>query len=612
VTGAERTGRGGGDLAPLRPTLALVRPALPRVLVATLLGAGAVAATIGLLATSAWLLSRAAQHPGESALGLAIVAVQFFGLSRGFLRYGERLVGHDAAFRLLADVRVRLYRALERLAPAGLPAFRRGDLLARTVHDVEALQDLPLRVVPPFGVALLAGGGAVALCAVLLPTAGLVLAAALALAAVAVPALSGRLARRGQAGEAAARGALSAAVVDLVEGAPELVAFGASGTQLDRVAAADAELTAHRRAAATTAGVGLALVTALTGLAMWGGVVLGVAAVGAGRLPGVDLAVLALVPLGAFEAVSGVPGATEALARVRASAARLFDILAAPAPLCEPSHPAPVGAGPHHLVLEGVRAVYPGRARPALDGVDLDLPPGRRVALVGPSGAGKSTLADVLVRFVDYQGSARLDGTELRHLAGSDVRAVVGLVPQEVHLFDTTLAENLRLAHREADDARLTGVLEQVGLGPWLAGLPAGLDTEVGERGTRLSGGQRRRVGLARALLAGVDVLVADEPGQHLAEDEADRLVADLLAARPGRTTVVVTHRLAPVTGVDEIVVLDRGRVTARGTHRELVARDPAYRARWTAEVAGARRAAGHEHREDGTGPTGPGREEAA
>ncbi len=330
-------------------TLSIARPAAGRLAVATLLGAGAIGAAIGLLATSAWLISRASQHPSESALGLAIVGVQFFALSRGLLRYGERLVGHDAAFRVLADLRTRVYRRLETLAPAGLPAFRRGDLLSRLVQDVDSLQDVVLRVIPPFAIAAVVGATTVGLVWWLLPASALILLGALVLAATVVPWLTGALARRSESGQAAARGELAASMVDLVDGAPDLAVFGATRAQLARVADADAELTRAASASANTAGLGLALTTLLAGLATWGSLVVGVPAVHSGRLDGTLLAVIVLVPLAAFELVVGLPVATQTLQRTRQSAGRVFAVMDTPPPVSEPTAPAALPDPPVEL-----------------------------------------------------------------------------------------------------------------------------------------------------------------------------------------------------------------------------------------------------------------------
>jgi thiol reductant ABC exporter CydC subunit len=547
-----------------------------------LLGAGAVGASIALMGTSAWLISRAAQHPPEASLTLAIVGVQFFGLSRGFLRYGERLVGHDAALRALVRLRVRVYERLEAVAPAGIPHFRRGDLVERMVGDVDSLQDVALRVVQPYAVAAIAGVATVAVVSWILPGAGLVLFVTLVVSSSAVPWLTGRLARREEARRASVRGDLSAAVVDLVQGGPELLVNGATEDQLARLQAADTRLRSAARRGAGTTGIGLGLTTALAGLASWAALALGIRAAGAGALDGTYLAVLALVPLAAFELVSPLPGATQALQRARQSAGRVFAVLDTPPAVGDTPTPVPVPAGPHELALRNVWATHPGAARPALRGIDLELRPGRRIALIGPSGAGKSTLADVLVRFVPLaSGAAELDGVALDRLSADEVRSVVGLVEQDPHLFDTTLAENLRIGRRSADDEELCRVLEQVGLGRWFAGLPDALATPVGPGGNRVSGGQRQRIAVARALLAGFPALVLDEPAEHLDGTAADAMTADLLALTEERTTVLITHRLRGLEDVDEIVVVEEGRVTERGSHADLLARGGRYAGLW-------------------------------
>ncbi len=381
------------------------------------------------------------------------------------------------------------------------------------------------------------------------------------------------------------RGELNADVVDLIEGAPELVVMGATDNQLARIEVSDGALRSIARRGAGTTGIGLGLTTALAGLASWGALTFGVHATHAGSLNGALLATLALVPLAAFELVAPLPAATQALQRSRVAAGRVFATIDARPAVVDPETPACIENGPHTLTLRDVWATYPGAGRAALRGIDLHLRPGRRVAVVGPSGAGKSTLADVLVRFLPADaGEAALDGTPLERLAADDLRQVVGLVEQRAHLFDTTLAENLRVGRREATDAELTGVLGRVGLGDWLAGLPRGLATDVGAEGARLSGGQRQRVAVGRALLADFPILVLDEPAEHLDPAAADALTTDLLALTEGRSTLFISHRLIGLEQVDEIVVLDAGQIIERGTHTHLLTAGGRYASLWWEE----------------------------
>ncbi len=582
--GAAGGGPGQRD-APLWRTLQLVRTVWRRLGATTLLSAASLGSGVALLATSAWLISRAAQHPSVVALGVAIVGVQFFSLSRALFRYKERLVGHEAALRALAELRAKVYQHLEVLAPGGLPAFRRGDLLARLVGDVDAVQDLMLRVLPPFGVALVLGIPTVAFVWYFLPSAAMVLAVALLLGTVLVPWYTLRMARRRESRQAVVRGELSTHVVDLVEGAPELVAFGAIDAQLARVSAADAELTRIASATSRTAGAGSGLTTLLTGLAVWGILLAGVPSVHSGKLQGPLLAVVALLPLAAFEMVTGLPAAAQCLERVRRSADRIFEVFDSRPVVVDPLVPDPVAPAGHRLLLRGLGVRYDPSGPWVLDGVDLDLSPGRRVGVIGPSGAGKSTLAAVLLRFLPYEsGSVTLDGVELSALAGEDVRRVVGLAAQDTHVFETTLRENVLLARRDAPEAALQQAFQRAKLWDWVEELPAGLDTKVGRHGAGMSGGQRQRLGIARVVLAGFPVLVLDEPGEHLDIPTADALTADLVELTRGQTTVMITHRLVGLETMDEIVVLDAGHVVERGTHAQLIAANGIYARQWQRE----------------------------
>ncbi|XRQ07387.1 thiol reductant ABC exporter subunit CydC [Actinomadura welshii] len=565
--------------------LRFARPGWGRLAVAIAFGVLALGSGVGLMATSAWLISRAAQHPPVLTLMVAIVAVRAFGLGRGVFRYIERLVGHDATFRILADLRARVYERLERLAPGGLPAFRGGDLLNRLVADVDAVQDLFLRVLLPCAVAAVVGGASVGLAWALLPSAGAVLLLALLLAGVAAPWLSAAMARRAERRTTDLRGELTSHVVDTLHGAPELIAYGAAPAQLAEAARLDRDFTRASARSAATAGTGAALSALAGGLAVWGSLAVGVPAVRSGALDGVLLAVVVLLPLAAFEVVAGLPLAAQYMVRVRRSAARIFAVLDSPEPVRGPADPTPLPGAPYTLSVKDLRARWTPNGPYALDGISLDLTPGRRCAIVGPSGSGKTTLTAVLLRFLEPAGGlVTLNGVDIRALDGDDVRKAIGLCAQDAHLFDSTIGENVRLARPTATEDEIRDALHRARVLDWVDSLPQGLDTHVGEHGAQVSGGQRQRIALARALLADFPILLLDEPAEHLDIATADDLTADLLAATEGRTTLLVTHRLAGLDAVDEVIVLDEGRIADRGTHADLLSRPGVYRSLWDHE----------------------------
>ncbi|MEU1007041.1 thiol reductant ABC exporter subunit CydD [Streptomyces sp. NPDC005890] len=539
------------------------------------LGSLAVGSAVGLMATSGWLISRASQQPPVLYLMVAVTATRAFGIGRAVFRYAERLVSHDAVLRMLADTRVAVYRRLERLAPAGLRGARRGDLLTRLVADVDAFQDYWLRWLLPAGVALTVCVASVGFTAWLLPEAGAALAMGLLAAGAGVPLLTATVARRTEQRLAPARGVLATRVTDLLTGTAELTVAGVLPARTDAARRADGTLTRIAARAAAVTGLGDGLTALISGLTVTATAVFGAQAVASGRLGGVAMAVVVLTPLAAFEAVIGLPLAVRYRQRVRRSAERVYEVLDAPEPVREPESPRQAPASPFPVVVKGVVARYEGQRQDALTGLDLTLERGRRVAVVGASGSGKTTLAQVLLRFLDPEaGSYTLAGVEACALAGDDVRRLVGLCAQDAHLFDSSVRENLLLARKGATEAELRGALAQARLLDWVDSLPDGLDTLVGEHGARLSGGQRQRLALARALLAGFPVLVLDEPAEHLDLPTADALTADLLAATEGRTTLLITHRMAGLDAVDEVIVLDAGRVVQRGPYEELIAED--------------------------------------
>jgi thiol reductant ABC exporter CydC subunit len=541
----------------LRRVVALAPPPRGRLALSACVGAAAVVFGIGLMTTAGYLIARAAEHPEILSLTTVIVAVRFFGLARPVARYLERLSSHDLAFRVLARLRARFYRRIEPLAPAALDQYRRGDLVSRMVGDVDALQGLYLRGVGPPLVALLAGGVAVGAAAAMLPAAALVLAVGLLAGGLGVPLAASALAKGAAAERARAHGALTAELVELLRGAPELVVHGRADDALLRFRAIEHDAARAARRDALAAGVADGLGVALTGLTTVAVLAFAVRAHAAGDLDRTLVPALALLALASFEAVTPLAQATRELSASLAAGRRVLDVVERRPPVADPATPLPAPTGIPTVSLEGVVARYPSGREPVLHDFDLVLEPGSKLALVGPSGAGKTTVVSLLLRFLDpVAGRVTLDGTDLRDLAQADVRATFAVAGQDAHLFSTSIRENVRIGRPDARDDEIDAALRRARLGEWIATLPDGAGTLVGEEGTSLSGGQRQRVVIARALLSDAPVLVLDEPTAHLDPETAEMLVRDVLDEARERSVLLVTHRPEGLDLVDDVVAL--------------------------------------------------------
>jgi ATP-binding cassette, subfamily C, bacterial CydC len=551
--------------SPLRRMLALARPLRATLIVAVVAGVLAVGCGVALLGVSGFLIARASEHPNEAALAVAVVGVRTFGIGKGVFRYIERLASHDAAFRVLADLRVAVYERLARIAGSGYRQLRGGDLVSRLVSDVDGVQEVFVRGLTPPLVALGVGGGAVIAATMVFGPAGAALAIGLLCAGVAVPWLTAVLAGRSDARLAAARGELTSRAGDIVGGAAELVAFGADAQALAAFDASDDRLTRLTRRSAVATALGSGLSTLAVGVTVWAMLLVSVAAQHGGDLSRVALAAVVLTGLAAFEATGPLSAAAQQLAAARASAQRIFEVIDLPDPITEPAHPLTVPEGPLNLQVRDARLRYTADGPAVLDGVDLDIPPGRHVALLGRSGAGKSTLVTALTRMRDLDGGdITLNGISVTRFSSDDVRRVVGGCLADPYLFDSTIRENIRLARPDATQADLDEVAERVHLLDWIQSLPLGWDTPVGAHGSSVSGGQRQRVALARALLADPAVLVLDEPTAHLDRATGDALMDDIRAATHGRSVLLITHDQRHTAGFDEVVVLERGRRISR------------------------------------------------
>jgi ATP-binding cassette, subfamily C, bacterial CydC len=541
-----------------------------RVALSVLLGVATVAGNVGLLSTAAYVISAAALVSYISLLTIPIFLVRFFSVSRSFSRYFERLVSHDVTFRLLGGVRSWFYARLTPLAPAFLERYRSGDLLSRLVEDVEELENLYLRAVSPVLVAAVVSGLAFASLYPFEPALAFTVLAFLAAAGAGVPLLVWALSRGLGRRQLGLRAELYSRIVDGTQGVQDLLAFGREEEQRHQIEALNHKLGRTERKMASIKGLQESLGDLLTNLAMLTALVLVIPLVAAGEVHGVYLAFLALVALGAFEAVTPLGAAFRTIGRTTAAGERLFEVSDSELAIHNPMSPFPV---PEDFTLQFDKVGFRyGKDEPfSLEDICCTLKPGCRMAVVGPSGSGKSTLADLILRFREPQrGEIRLGGRNLADHADVDVRRLVSAVPQRTHVFDDTLRNNLLIADPEASDEALELALERAQISGFVERLPEGLDTYVGEHGARLSGGERQRLAVARALLKDTPLLVLDEPTANLDTVTERELLASVWEAARDRAVLLITHRLVGMEEVNEILVLDAGRVVERGTHEQL------------------------------------------
>lgn len=597
---------------PLRRAVALLDIDRSRAAGAVMLGVLALGSAIALAAVSAWLIARASQMPPVLSLSVATVAVRAFGISRGAFRYLERLASHAVALRGMASLRTRMYAELAAGRVESVAALRRGDLLSRVGADVDTVGDVVVRGLLPGAVAAVLGVASVALVAAVHTGAGLALALCLVLAGAVGPWLAARGAATTEARTAHARADMAAISLDIVDNAAALTVSGMLAARRAALRGADARLAAATDSGARTSGLASAVGTAATGLAVLAALILAIPSVTDGSLSPVALAVVVLTPLAVFEITQVLPAAAIQMHRSREAAARimaLLDAAAVPATAVPtdtvptnavpttavptnavltntmPTNAAPDNAVPddaaHSLVAVGLVCGWPGQP-PTLSGLDLTLTPGRSVALVGPSGTGKTTALLTLAGLVPARGgSLRLDGHPLDRVPHDAAAHGVVFTAEDAHVFDTSILENLRVARGDVTEADATAALDRVGLGDWLAQLPDGVHTRLGANASSVSGGERRRLLLARALCSPAPILLVDEPAEHLDPATADALVTDLLRLGTGphgrRAVVVATHRLSALDAADEVILIDSGVVRARGTHAELLATDADY-----------------------------------
>ncbi len=526
--------------------LKLMAPFRWWVLLAVFLSFATVGASVGLMAVSAYLISKAALATEASQLNLAITGVRVFAIARAAFRYAERYVTHAATFRILTYLRVWFYEAIVPLAPARLQERRSGDLLTRIMADIETLENFYVRVVvPPLAAALVS-----LFTFFILGSFDLVLGLAvllfLILTGLVLPLVTQWLSRQPAAQTIAVRAELNATLVDGIQGMADLITYGQSARYQDKVMALTADLDHNQERLALIRGLASGLTALFTGLAGLTVLWLAIPLITDGQIEGVFLALLPLTAIASFEAIQPLSLSLQYLESSKAAGRRLFELIDAPAPVTEPKSPSPQPAD-FSLEVKDLSFSYGEEEPQVINDLSFRVPSGGRAALVGPSGAGKSTLIDLLLRFWEYQqGHIQLGGQALQAYRSEDVREMMGVVNQQPHLFNSTVRDNLLLAKPEATQEELVEACKMAQIHEFIADLPLGYSTRIGENGLKLSGGERQRLAIARAILKDAPILILDEATSHLDAITEKRVMGSLEQFMSGRTTLVISHQLDP------------------------------------------------------------------
>ncbi|MEE9905363.1 thiol reductant ABC exporter subunit CydC [Chlorobium sp.] len=555
----------------------LVRPFFWWMLLAAIAGFAATGSGIGLLMTSAYIIAKAALQPPMSDIQLGIVGVRFFGIARGALRYAERLISHDATFRILARLRLWFYDALEPLAPARLLAFRSGDLLQRIVDDIQSLENIYARVLAPPVTAVMTALLIWFLIGIWSPEAALVTLGFQLAAGIGLPLLAAGLGRGFGRRITELRARQQTETVDFTQGLGELRVYGQLDACLERMKANEAEILWLQKKNAWIEGMQESLVGICMNGALIGVLLVLLPSVPSGQLSGITLSVIMLAVMASFEAFAPLPAAAGHIEADIHAGKRLFDIIDAKPEVSAPQEPQPFPAQ-HDIRMRNLTFSYPGSPDKTLDGVTIDIPEGLHVAIVGPSGAGKSTIAALLVRFWNAApGELVIGGTDIGAFDPEELRRNLSLVSQRTYLFGETIRENLLLAKPDASDTELAEALESAGIGHFTSRL----QDWAGQHGMQLSGGERQRIAIARMILQNAPIVILDEATASL-DMPTDRAVTRTIdTLTDGKTLLTITHRLYNMERFDTIYVLDKGKVTEKGTHAELLHRNGLYRQMW-------------------------------
>jgi ATP-binding cassette subfamily C protein CydC len=552
-------------------------------LLGTLLGLITLVASIGLLSLAGWFISAAAIAGLTTATALNFnffnpsAGVRFFALLRTGGRYAERLVNHDATLRLLAQLRSWFYQCIEPLSPNQLGRYQSGDLLNRLVSDIDALDHLYLRLLSPTIIAVIIAIGASLFVGFWAPGLALILILGFAICGLLLPFSVAKLNSRQGQRLIQLTADLRSQVVDMVQGMAELLIYNAQASYYKKFLQVNRDLLKQQLASRQLSGLLLGLTSLATGLTTLLVLYIGVGLVNQGQLQGVDLALVVFATLASFEAITPLASAYQHLGRTQSAGRRILNLANQPPQIAfvQQSIQQPQG---HQLVFQQLDFAYQSH-HPVLKQFSLTIEQGQHLAILGKSGSGKSTLLSLLARFCEPQrGHISLGGVDISQLTETDLRQLISIVPQRPHIFNDSLRANLALANPQASEQQMREALDQVQLSDYLDSLPQGLETMAGEGGSHLSGGQARRLALAQALLRDAPVLVLDEPTEGLDASTERQVLANIRRWQTQRTLILISHRLAGLAQLDQLIIIEQGRVAAQGNYQQLISESSHYR----------------------------------
>lgn len=556
----------------LRQLISFLRPNSKEVVLSILFSTLTIGSSVSLLMTSAYLISKAALQPSIGEISVAIVGVRFFGISRGVFRYIERLVSHSASFKVLADIRVWLYKAIEPIAPAGISKFKSGDLLNRLIADVDTLENFYVRVFLPPVVALVIVFGVSAFMLIFSPLVSLVLFLSLALVGVGLSTLALIAGKKSGGDSILYRSILREEIIDLVNGLPELVLFNRVRDAIQDIHQAAKKYYQAQITLSLLAAIQSAATSLIVGLTVWVLLLITIPMVSSGKLDGIYLAVIVLGAMASYEAVQNLPPAMNLLGSNIRAADRVFELASPAESTTRELKRLPASTGRN---IQFNKVTFQYNQTPVLRDVSFELAPGKKIAIVGPSGAGKSTITNLLLRFWEPDsGQILINGISQTEIDPEGIRSLYSVVSQNTFLFNTSILENLKVANSETEMDVITKVCQSVEFDEFIATLPKGYNTIIGERGYQFSGGERQRLAIARAILKDAPILLLDEPTANLDPATEERIRSTLKLNFADRSMIWITHRLSGLEDMDEIIVLANGEVIERGNHADLLKAD--------------------------------------